>query len=328
MSNILPDIILYPLIGALTGLAVWLIVDLILSFFNPSRETKWISQVPYTTLVREIILFTNDILMQKGIKNFPSFKIRYYRHKKYSGVYNGEVVVYLENNREIPELVDTVLHEVQHYIQSLTDRHYKHYDRYTAEVGYWNNPFEVECRDFAARHRDSCLKHLEAKHLIKKQNMKATANEPEPVADVITPSQWVNTGWFLLGFTGVMTAVYTECWLFAAPIVWWLWKFAVIECWQFRFDDSTEAIAERKGVFSVQTAEVNWFRVKSVQLRKPFLMRLVGISIVDVITSEPFRPYLCLYGIRKGDAWARYIREMAAYHRKQKGVRETDFHYF
>ena len=314
--------------GGIAGGLAGFCIDIILALRKYYLNRYWVTCVPYARLVRETIYFTKGILAEKGIRYYPSFTLRYYRHSKYAGVFNSEVVIYLKSNSDIPELVDTVLHEVQHYSQSLTDKHYKHYDRYTAEVGYWNNPFEVECRDFAARHRDICLRHLEARQLIKKQNMKATANEPEPVADVITPSQWVNTGWFLLGFAGVLTAVYTECWLFATPIVWWLWKFAVIECWQFRFDDSTEAIAERKGVFSVQTAEANWFRVKSVQVRKPFLMRLVGISIVDVITSEPFRPYLCLYGIRQGEAWARYIREMAAYHRKQKGVRETDFHHF
>jgi membrane protein YdbS with pleckstrin-like domain len=328
MFEILPDIILYPVAGGLAGLAIGLIIDLLRSFFNSSGESKWVRQAPYTTLVREIILFTNIILVQKGIKHFPSFKIRYYRHKKYSGLYTGEVIVYLENNREIPELVDTVLHEVQHYIQSLTDRQYKHYDRYTAERGYWNNPFEAECREFAAKHRDSCLKHLEDKQLIKRHNMKAAASEPEPAARVITPSQWVNAGWSLIAFTGVMAAVYTGYWIFAAPVIWWLWKFAVIECWQFRFADEADTVAERKGVFSVRIVEINWFRVKSVQVRKPFLMRLVGISIVDVISSEPFSPYLCLYGIRNGDQWAKYIREMATYHRNQKGVRETDFHHF
>ena len=115
---------------------------------------------------KETILFTNDILVGKKIKHFPSYRIRYYGHKRYSGVFDGTITVYLGSNNSIPELVDTVLHEVQHYVQSQTDRHYKYYDQYTAEKGYWNNPFEVVCREFAAQHRNACLRYLESKKLI------------------------------------------------------------------------------------------------------------------------------------------------------------------
>lgn len=154
--------------GGLVGGLLGLVIDFALSLIKDHGEIRWIKLVPYTQLVKETILYTNDILVGKKIKHFPSYRIRYYRHKKYSGVFDGTVTVYLGSNPGIPELVDTVLHEVQHYVQSQTDRQYKYYDRYTAENGYWNNPFEVECRAFAARHRDACLRYLETKNLIKK----------------------------------------------------------------------------------------------------------------------------------------------------------------
>ena len=68
----------------------------------------------------------------------------------------------------------------------------------------------------------------------------------------ITPSQWVNVGWFLLAVLGGAAIAETGSWIFAVPIVWWLWKFAVIECWQFRINEDTSTIVERKGVFSVE----------------------------------------------------------------------------
>ena len=132
---------------------IGLLIKELISFIMSPRQTRWVRTAPYTRIVSETILFTNDILVAKKIKHFPRFRIRYYRHKKYAGVFNGEVTVYLGSNPDIPVLVDTVLHEVQHYVQSLTDKHYKYYDQYTAEKGYLDNPFEVESRAFAARHR-------------------------------------------------------------------------------------------------------------------------------------------------------------------------------
>ena len=164
------EIILRIMEYVLTVIVIWsvikLVTDAVTDIVNSRKCARWVKLAPYTRIVSEAILYTNDILAEKKIKRFPGYKIRYYRHKKYSGVFDGTVTVYLGSNNSIPELVDTVLHEVQHYVQSQTDRHYKYYDQYTAEKGYWNNPFEVECREFAARHRDICLRHLESKKLI------------------------------------------------------------------------------------------------------------------------------------------------------------------
>lgn len=154
--------------GGIAGGLVGFCIDIIHAMRKYYMNRYWVTCVPYARLVRETIYFTGGILAEKGIRYYPSFTLRYYRHSKYAGVFNGEVVIYLKSNSDIPELVDTVLHEVQHYIQSRTDRHYKLYGRYTAERGYRDNPFEIECRAFAARHRDECLKYLESKQLIKR----------------------------------------------------------------------------------------------------------------------------------------------------------------
>jgi hypothetical protein len=97
------------------------------------------------------------------------FKIQYYKHNKYAGVFNGEVVVYLKSNPDIPTLVNTVLHEVMHYVQSQTDKQYKQYNALTASVGYWDNPFEIEARAFAEQYTECCIKHLSFKQLIVKE---------------------------------------------------------------------------------------------------------------------------------------------------------------
>ena len=166
MVDTILEILQYTGFGIFFAGIIGLLIEILISFTGTIRQTRWIRLAPYTRIVSEAILYTNDILAEKKIKRFPGYKIRYYRHKKYSGVFDGTVTVYLGSNNSIPELVDTVLHEVQHYVQSQTDRHYKYYDQYTAEKGYRDNPFEVESRAFAALHRDACLRHLELKKLI------------------------------------------------------------------------------------------------------------------------------------------------------------------
>ena len=150
----------------------------------------------------------------------------------------------------------------------------------------------------------------------------------EKVNVTIGPSQWVNILWFLLAAGSGIELAETQNILFVIPIIIWLWKYLAIECWQYHMNEDTETLLERKGVFSVQKVEIQYFRIKSIRILKPFFMRLFGLSIVEVITSEPFKPYLRLYAIPNGEYWAQYLKEMAKYWRLQKGVKETDFHRF
>ena len=128
---------------------------------------SWNKVAPYTHIVGETIQFCGGLLYENGIKHFPRFTIRYYRHKKFGDIFNGEIVIYLKSNPDLESLVNITLHEVRHYIQSLTDKQYKRYDDFTRDLGYWDNPLEVDAREFAARHQQAALQHLEMKNLIK-----------------------------------------------------------------------------------------------------------------------------------------------------------------
>ena len=101
-------------------------------------------------------------------------------------------------------------------------------------------------------------------------------------------------------------------------VIWWLWKFAVIECWIFIFDENSETIVERKGVFYVRKVEIQYFRIKSIRVMKPLWQRIFGLSTVQIITSEPFKPFLTVYAISNGEEIARHCKEMAVYWRQQK----------
>ena len=147
------------------------LVDQLTDYFinKITSEQKWIENAPFSKIIQESIYFTKSILFNKEIKHFPKFQISYYYHNRFHGQYNNDVItIFKKKNKTISDAVEITLHEVAHYIQDHTDIRYKKYETYNAEVGYDNNPLEVEARKFASRHVDKCLLYLEAKSLVKR----------------------------------------------------------------------------------------------------------------------------------------------------------------
>lgn len=132
-------------------------------------NSKWQISSPYTTIVQAIIDAMKPHLERKGINVLPDFEIRYYENKKRSGHFNGNICVYTKNHQTMEEFVNTVLHEIKHFIQFKTDPHYRYYDDYTQTYGYRNNPFEREARKFAKEHAKQCLIYLEQQSLISRK---------------------------------------------------------------------------------------------------------------------------------------------------------------
>jgi hypothetical protein len=142
--------------------------------FKHKYFTKWHLNVPYTRLVKEIIYFSGKILLDEKIKYYPSFEIKYYKSKKLMGSYNGSndhITIYLKNHKDIPSIVDTVLHEICHHIQNKSKKDtYKLYGHYSKKYGYKNNPLEIDSRKFANKHTLPCIKHLESIKIISSLN--------------------------------------------------------------------------------------------------------------------------------------------------------------
>lgn len=173
------------------------------------------------------------------------------------------------------------------------------------------------------------------------------------VKETLRPSQWVNILWFLIAVFCVYQIIvinseiteyssYDEydlydyeslsinpfTWFYLIGVLWWFWRFLVIRCWSFYMDEDSEIIVEKRGVLSRRITQIQYFRIKSVQVWQPFFLRIFGLSSVQIITSEPFKPVLIIYAIKDGEAWSLYCKEMAKYWREVKGVKETDFHRF
>jgi len=163
------EIGLFIFLGSVCVGILYLILNLISEILSGINKKKWISNVSYSTLVRETIHYTNDILYQKGIKYFPTYKVSYYRHKKRMGVLNGsEIVIYCKNHNNVPEFVDTILHEVGHFIQICTDTQAFNPTSSPTKNGMVDNSLEKEACQFAEKWLDHCMDYLLDRKIIKK----------------------------------------------------------------------------------------------------------------------------------------------------------------
>lgn len=152
-------------------LSFYLITIGLYRLYKERDDKKWVSKVPYTRLVREVVLFTNDILIEKNIKRFPRCKICYHGNKKQLGFFdNTHIVVFINNHDDIPAIVSTVLHEINHFIQMKTDS--QEYDQYLENMkfyGYDKHPLELDCLRFEKKWLQPCLKHLQSMGIISKK---------------------------------------------------------------------------------------------------------------------------------------------------------------
>jgi hypothetical protein len=156
------------LISVCVGI-LFLLLNLISGILSGINKRKWKSNVSYYTLVKETVQFTNDILYQKGIKYFPRYRISHYHHKKHMGVLNGsEIVIYIKNHINVPDIVDTVLHEIAHYIQKCLNPQAFNRASSPKKNGMVDNSLEKEACQFAEKWLEQCMDYLLDRKIIRK----------------------------------------------------------------------------------------------------------------------------------------------------------------
>lgn len=134
----------------------------------------------------------------------------------------------------------------------------------------------------------------------------------------IKPSQWLNTGYFLITLIGFIIPPLGFILLMIT-----LWKVLVIYCW--RWDLTPDSVIEKEGVLNITMDEVHLFRIKDVDLYRPLLYRLVGLSKLTLVTSDQTKPILVLNGIKDGERIREMFKKLTLNSRKSQGVREFDF---
>jgi membrane protein YdbS with pleckstrin-like domain len=135
---------------------------------------------------------------------------------------------------------------------------------------------------------------------------------------VLSPSQWTNFLWIVLGIADVL---FIHMFLLAALAVV---KFLYVYYWRYEINERT--IVERKGILDVTRNEIHYFRIKSIRVEEPLWMRLFNLSNVFVKTSDPYLPELKLYAVPSGTLVREELRSMTHNRRKEENVREFDMY--
>jgi len=135
----------------------------------------------------------------------------------------------------------------------------------------------------------------------------------------VQPSQIVNFIWFVL----------PVIFLFFPPlmmvfIIIAIYKFYDVDTWKYNFHEQT--IEERRGVFDVIQSQVYYYRIKSIMVEQPFFMRIFGLSVIHIVTSEQFKPRLIIYGVYYGEDLKEFISDLSYDWRLKMNIRDHDIY--
>jgi len=142
-------------------------------FTNPTLmgASDFELQVSKTVFVHEVIFWcVKNLGLPPRSKALPKVVLRYYRHQKLMGTYlhRGKIItLYWGSHSTIREVINTLIHEYQHFLDIRKDQDCREYDKETALLGYYKNPFERRARQVANRWENSCLKAMTKKGLLK-----------------------------------------------------------------------------------------------------------------------------------------------------------------
>jgi uncharacterized membrane protein YdbT with pleckstrin-like domain len=130
-----------------------------------------------------------------------------------------------------------------------------------------------------------------------------------------SPSQWSNFMFYLL--CSILTMA------FGLGLLLALWKYMETKLNTFKITD--QRIVEKRGILSKITMESELYRVKDIQLREPFLLRIFGLSNIQLITTDHDTPLLTIKGLDNGEELREHLRLAVDNRRDLKKVREIDF---
>lgn len=127
--------------------------------------------VPKVVFAREVIRWCMQHLgLPKGRKTGPRLLLRYYRHRKLMGTYHQSsktITLYWGSHASLREVINTLIHEYQHFLDIRTNQDDKAYDKELRQIGYQDVSYERRARQVAHRWEKACLKELAQMGLLK-----------------------------------------------------------------------------------------------------------------------------------------------------------------
>ena len=110
---------------------------------------------------RKFVLLVLDWCSSNLGKQKQGYKldIKYYRPKGFSGLYFNQtntIQIFVFDELDLLDLTEIIIHEYVHHLQYSNKKTDSEYKKYQSEVGYWDNPFEIEARDISKKMRNLC----------------------------------------------------------------------------------------------------------------------------------------------------------------------------
>jgi uncharacterized membrane protein YdbT with pleckstrin-like domain len=149
---------------------------------------------------------------------------------------------------------------------------------------------------------------------------KSAASVAPRLLSTVSPSQYANLGWLIITIATVFIPYVAAFFLLI-----YLYRRLDYSFWEYRFYD--DYVIEKKGIFNVSEEMVNYFRIKSIKVEQPFWMRLFGLSIIHVTTSEQFKPFIKFYAIENAQSFVDFLQSKTKLKRKENGIRDVDVFY-
>jgi len=153
----------------------------------------------------------------------------------------------------------------------------------------------------------------------------------------ITMSNWVKSGWYSLGGSGIILFSYAaiKCYANEWNFLFYLTMLALIFCIGFtfyhyillkttKFKITNQRIEKTEGIFSRKTTNLELYRVKDLQMKRSLIERIVGIGSVQLTTSDHSDHQFHLNGIENYEKVFTTIRHQVETNRIARGVREVD----
>jgi membrane protein YdbS with pleckstrin-like domain len=90
------------------------------------------------------------------------------------------------------------------------------------------------------------------------------------------------------------------------------------------YELTTERLKTSEGVFNKVTDTLELYRVKDIEIRQPFFLRMAGLEDVHLQTSDASSPAVIVSAVPHAVAFGDKTRNQVEAIRAQKGVREID----
>ena len=77
------------------------------------------------------------------------------------------ITLYWGSHVDLKEVVNTLIHEYQHFLDIRTNQEDRAYDKELKQIGYQDNSYEKKAREAANRWDKACLKEMSSRGLLK-----------------------------------------------------------------------------------------------------------------------------------------------------------------